>query len=187
MTEDKKTQEENEQSRPQQEQEEIQELLSRIQAMEAAGQEDTQLAAELARRGVNRQVAKDAWQQHIQDFPEHGHQQEEIEEFFLENNQSLEERLEGVKARKQAGSLYEVADAIQSGKDIQKNDLYHALEQAQTYISEQGGVSDEQYQALNTIQEQGQQQGYVSNDAVESIKKMGRLQIGNDYLQNNQY
>jgi hypothetical protein len=188
LSEEKESEEQPEQNSPsqeQQKQEEVRELLSKIQALEASGQEDQSLIAELSKRGVSNQMLNNAWQQHIQDFPEHGHDQQ-VMQMFLEQEEDLEERLKDVQAKENSNPLYDVQSRLEEGVYVTKDEIYNALDQAQTYIAERGGMTDNEYQAINTIEERMQKPGYISNQATEDIKNMGKVKIGNDYLRNDQ-
>lgn len=157
---------------------ETQELLAKIQALEATGQEDKQLLDELHKRGVNKQVLNDAWQQHIQDFPEHEHEQAETHE------ENLEERLQEVQAQKNTQpSLYDISNQLQQGQQVDTNDIYNAIQQTSVYVQEQGSLTDNQQQAINTIEQTVGQ--YINKQPLDELKHMGKLKIGDSYLQNN--
>ena len=165
---------------------ETQELLARIQALEAQGREDQEITAQLANRGISRQAAAQAWQQHVQDFPEHEH--EPTPTALKEANERLEERLADTPARQPTGNpLYDLQENL---ADASNEELYNALETAQTYIRDRGGVTDNEYQALNTFEEElNRRAGYdqsasATNRTVQEIRNLGKLRIGDSYLSN---
>ncbi|MFT4250282.1 MAG: hypothetical protein ACMXYD_02895 [Candidatus Woesearchaeota archaeon] len=181
---DSSEKQEEEQTTPSQQElqeQEVRELLSRIQAAESRGAEDQALIQDLARRGVSTQSINRAWQQHIQDFPEHEH--ETTLQELLPEQESLEERLAGVQATKQSSALYDVQNKLEEGLYVTKDELYEAFSTTQQQARQAGGITDNQYQAINTIQERMQQVGYA-NKVAEDLKNLGKLRIGDSYLRN---
>lgn len=164
------------------EEEDTQALIRRIRSMEAQGREDKNILADLERRGISRQAAMRAWQQHVEDFPEHGHE----EAPQLPEQESLEERVgDAPRNQEQTNPLYDLQSRVSEASD---QELYDALSQAETYITSRGGVTDNEYEALNTFEEELARRrggpGYESSDVVENIKNVGRLRMGDSYLGN---
>ena len=169
----------------QQEDEQTRTLLSRLQALEATGQSDKEIASALASRGISRQAALRAWQQHAQDFPEHEH--ETTPQALQEQEAtSLEERVASKRTNKPTNPLYDLQGRV---SDASNQEIYQALQQAQLYLQERGGITDKEYQALNTFEEElNKRAGYDTskqpNQAVQDIRNLGRLKIGDSYLNN---
>ena len=165
------------------EDEETRELLARIQALEAQGREDESITKQLANRGISRQAALRAWQQHVQDFPEHEH--EPTPQALTNQEASLEERVSDAPRNEQTGNpLYDLQSNLSQASD---EELYDALQTAQTYIQERGGVTDNEYQALNAFEEEleSRNPGYEQpTQAVDNIRNLGKLRIGDSYLRN---
>lgn len=115
-------------------------------------------------------------------------QKTSLEEQLQTRNQAtrddLEERVRGV--RRNPSNMNNLYDAQNNFEAQTTQDLYNALEETRTYIAQQGGVTDKQYEALNMFEEEiNRRTGYAQErpvNAVEEIKNLGRLRLGDDYI-----
>lgn len=115
-------------------------------------------------------------------------QEQSLEEQLQARNQQsrndLEERVRG--ARTNSSSTHTLYEAQNNLEAQTTQDLYNALEETRAYVAQQGGVTDEQYEALNIFEEEiNRRAGYAQErpvNAVEEIKNLGRLRLGDDYI-----
>lgn len=178
--------EEEPQEQPREE-DDTQELVNKLRELEEQGLIGGDLAQQLLAKGISTRAATQAWKQHLEDFPEHEHEEGLIGQ--LQEDEDLESRIGEQETRKQANPIYQAANDLE---ELSTADIYDTLEQAQTYIAQRGGVTQNEYEALNSfeqeLQRRDEQEGYAASSrvqAVEDIRKIGKLRIGDTYLNDN--